>query len=264
MQKTDASKNPKESLTIRIGLDSLAILTPEGNLDTLEMKSGISASANLREAFKTHPLLNGQAKHATVLVDATTMLIPEEEFNEEDCSLLFSHAFSGHESDLKGHYAISNLHAVALFAFEKDLQTVINDHFSTSSFIPVCAPLWQYLGQRPVLNRQRLYGYFHDGKLDLFCIAKNRFKFCNTFSATHAHDTLYYLLNAFSQLGLKADRDEISLIGSTPHKLWIANNLQTYVQRIIQEDAESLGLALLQQHPSLPADLAIIHQNNLP
>ena len=249
-------------MVIRIGMDTIAILTPEGEYATVEMKSGVSASANLREAFKTQPLLAKSYPQVVVLLDATTMLVPEEEFNEEDKDIVFSHVFSGHDSNIKGHYELAGLHATALFAFEKDLQTVIHDHFPISTFIPVCAPLWQYIGQRPALTRQHLYGYFHDGKLDLFCFTKNRFKFSNTFSATHPHDTLYYLLNAFSQMGMKAERDEISLIGNTPHKLWIVNNLQTYVQRIIQEDAESLDLSLLQQYPSLPVDLAIMHQNN--
>ncbi len=256
MQHTDT-----DSLIIRIGMDSLTVLTNDGQQTTMDMKSGISISANLREAFKTLPLLSKNYERATIMVDAMTLLIPEEEFHDADSDILFSHAFSGHESDVKEHYTMADLHAVALFGFDKDLLTVIHDHFTATTFIPVCAPLWEHFARQTSQSRQRLYGYFHDGKLDIFCFAKNRFKFSNSFSATHAHDTLYYLLNAFSQLGMKADRDEISLIGSTPHKLWICNNLKTYVQRVVDDEADSLDLPLLRRFPAMPIDLAIIHKS---
>ena len=54
--------NPTKTLTLRIGHDSMAFLssvdadeTPV--YQTYEMKGGMSTAANLREAFKTLPIL---------------------------------------------------------------------------------------------------------------------------------------------------------------------------------------------------------------
>ena len=37
-------------------------------------------------------------------------------------------------------------------------------------------------------------GYFHDKQLDIFSFQQNRFKFCNSFETSRAHDSLYFLL----------------------------------------------------------------------
>ena len=198
---------------------------------TLDMKGGISVSANLREAFKTLPLLQKRHAKATVLIDTATMLVPDEEFDTDEASAIFDHAFSGYEQDAKLYCEMPRLHTVALFAVNKDIQTVLNDHFDQVEYMPVCLPVWQQFSQREDGPRQRLYCYFHDDKLDIFAFSKHRFKFCNTFSATHSHDALYYLLSAFTQLGLKAERDEVILSGVTPHQKWIIDHLSKYVDR---------------------------------
>ena len=99
--------NPTKTLILRIGPDALTFLSSdiEGQpfIKTYEMKGGMSVAANLREAFKTLPMLGGTWEKVTVLADVPTMLVPEEEFDAADTDLLFSHAFSGHERDVKLH-----------------------------------------------------------------------------------------------------------------------------------------------------------------
>ena len=138
-------------------------------------------------------------------------------------------------------------------AIEKDIQTVLSDHARRCTYLPVCLPVWEHYGRSSSITRQRLHGYFHDGKIDIFSTSGNRFKFCNAFSATHSHDTLYYLLNAFTQLGLKPTRDEVVLLGSVAHQQWIADHLGKYVEHIVVEPLPDktlpLDLTLLTNRP---------------
>ena len=94
-----------KTLTIRIGHDTLAFISTgsdgEPFFQSYEMKGGMSAAANLREAFKTLPTLADSWEKATVLADVPTMLVPEEEFDPADSDILFSHTFSGCERDVK-------------------------------------------------------------------------------------------------------------------------------------------------------------------
>ena len=245
-------------LLVRIGRGNLVFIAKDATGKTcppliVEMKGGVSASSHLRDAFKSHDLLREPFGSGVVLVDAPTMLIPEESFNAGDADLLFNHSFSGHERDAKCHTPLENLHVVTLFALGKDIQTVIGDHVASCTYLPVGLPVWERYGRQTHATRQRLYGYFHDGKVDIFCTSGNRFKFCNAFSATHSHDTLYFLLNAFTQLGLKSSRDEVVVLGSTPHQQWISDNLAKYVEHVVVEplpdDTLPLDLYLL-THPN--------------
>ena len=51
--------------------------------------------------------------------------------------------------------------------------------------------------------RSKLYGYFHDQRLEVISFQQNRFKFHNTFDAQRRADSLYFLLYTFRQLGMK-------------------------------------------------------------
>ena len=231
------SKKQSPSLVIRLGRSAQTFLAHDastGSDETAihEMNIGISVPANLREAFRKQAILGRNYASVTVLADVPVLVVPDEEFAEADSSIIYRHTFSGHDHDVMRHCTMERLHAVALFGLEKDLLTVMDDHFPAATFMPVCLPVWEHYCRHAEVAHQRLYGYFHDDKLNVFAFAKGRMKFCNAFSATHAHDALFYLLSVFTQLGLKADRDEVVLLGSTPQQQWISDNLQGYVRRV--------------------------------
>ena len=256
-----------KTLTIRIGHDTLAFISAgsdgEPFFQSYEMKGGMSAAANLREAFKTLPMLADSWEKATVLADVPTMLVPEEEFDPADSDILFSHTFSGCERDVKLHYPLESLRVVALYALERDVQTAVSDHCKEAEYLPVALPLWQHLGKQADDSRQRLYGYFHDGKVNIFSFSKQRFRFCNTFSAVHAHDAQFYLLSTFTQLGMKGDRDEVMVMGTTPHLKWVADSLRPFVSRIIIGDAQALQIDN-SVSPDIPLDICVFLQLALP
>ncbi len=265
MQK-QSNTTSHSTLTIRIGQNSFAFLVQEGSQGkrestTFDTKGRMSISANLREAFQTIPLLKSAYDKTIVLADVATLIVPEEEFNEEDAEIMFSHAFSGYEHDAKKHISLPGLHAEIVFSISKDILTVIGDHFPNYQVIPVCYPVWLSKSQNSSTSgRQQLHAYFHDGKVDVFCINKHRFKFCNTFGATHEHDVLYYLLNAFTQLGFQSNRDEIIILGLTPHKKWIIDNLKQYVNRV---SAPELSIVEQNGQQPLPYDLSLLSNQQI-
>ncbi len=258
----------QKKILFRIGNSTISFLPletdgPSHDYISLDIKGGMSVSANLREAFKTHPQLSTPYDKAQVLVDTSTILIPEDEFAKDEASILFDHTLSGHLNEPKLHCVLGNHRAVAVFAVNKDIQTVMADHFKEVVYQPVGLPVWQLCSPHTDLARQRLYGYFHDSKVDVFCLNGHRFKFSNTFSAVHSHDALYYLLYAFRELGLKADRDEVALLGSTPHMKWIEDNLKQYVGRTLKEE-EAVGSIQETAWPQMPLDMRCILQANRP
>ena len=189
-------------------------------------------AVNLREAFKN--VVASDLNHADVLLDTPQMLVPIEQFDEDDIKTLFDYAFPAKEQvqHIVRYNVLPDLKTVCLFAVNKDLAGVLQDRFDDLQFIHAMTPVWQYLHQRSFTgHRSKLYGYFHGKRLDIFSFQQNRFKFCNSFESTHTHDALYFLLYVWKQLHLEAEHDEMHIVGDIPEQEWILQELKRYLQK---------------------------------
>ena len=96
------------------------------------LNSSISMAANLREALRTLPLLEDSFERVLVMVDTPTLMVPTNEFNEEEGDILYRHTFTGQEQQQVMHTVLPDLNAVVLFSVQKDLRTVIEDNFRSA------------------------------------------------------------------------------------------------------------------------------------
>ena len=77
-------------VTLRIARSSMSFAIVESTAinglayDPYVVRSGMSMAANLREAFTNSPILSQGFQRAQVLIDTPVMLIPLDEFDEED------------------------------------------------------------------------------------------------------------------------------------------------------------------------------------
>ena len=233
--------NPqKERIIIRIGQRHLSFATiskgEDENMITYEpyvIKSGISIAANLREALKSAELFKTGIKRALVMLDSPVLLIPVEQFEEGTMEDMYNQSFPHKEPIGLLYNVLPELNAVAVFAINKDLKTVLDDHFADLRISTLMAPVWKHLHYRSFTGaRGKLYGYFHDRKLDVFSFHQNRFKFSNQFDAKGAHDTLYFLLYVWRQLLFDAEQNELHLVGELPHQEWLVGELRKYLQNV--------------------------------
>lgn len=125
-------------------------------------------AANLRQAFKESTLLQRGYQKVRVYLDSPILLVPIEEFHEEDIDVLYQHAFNSHNSDAILYRVQPELNAVAVFPINKDLKMVVEDNFKDVRFTPIMQPMWHYLHHRSFTGiHRKLYVYFHDKKLDV-------------------------------------------------------------------------------------------------
>jgi len=240
MDPTGSTIN-KQRLTIRASRQTLSFAVVENNTErsvTYEpytVRSGISVAANLREAFSTANLLDRALTRADVLVDVPVMLVPLDLFDEEQMGTLYDYAFTNEENrqEVKMFNVLGELNSVAVFAVNKDLKLVIDDHFADSRFICSMTPVWKHLHRRSFTGlRRKMYACFHERRLDIFSFLHNRFKFCNSFDATRAHDALYFLLYVWNQLQLSAELDELHIAGEMPEGEWLTGELRRYLKNV--------------------------------
>ena len=253
----------QQRLIVRVSRNSLAFASVNSGGDgqitfkPYTLNTGISMAANLREAFRTETILNDDYARVLVMIDSPVLMVPIDLFHEEDQRTLYQHSHHEHEQDEVLNTVLPDLNCVAVFAVNRDMKMVFDDHFTKPTFIAAIAPVWRYLHQRSYMGvRDKLYAYFHDRHMEVFSYGQNRFKFCNTFDARNAHDALYYLLYTWKQIGLQAERDEIHLVGDLPEGEWLTEELKRYIKRVyVINPAGDFNRSVVTQIEGLPYDL---------
>lgn len=252
-------------LTIRAGKNNLSFSVAEGErqvtYEPYAMKSGVSMAANLRQAFKESELLLRGYRKARLFIDTPVLLVPVDEFDEKQKDTFYQYSFEEHESDIIMHRVQPQLNTVALFPLNKDLRTVMEDNFADVRFTPVLQPVWNHLHQRSFVGIQKkLFAYFHDSKLDIFCFDKNRFKFFNSYATTHAKDAIYFILYVWKLLGMDQKKDELHVVGDVPDKDWFIHNTKLYIQKTyLLNPAAEFNRAPLTEIKNIPFDLQALY-----
>lgn len=250
-------------LTIRVSRHSLSFSTIDATAENQVIfepyivKSGISIAANLREAFKTGKLLQREFQRVQVCLDTPTLMIPVEEFVEEQAGLLYQHTFTDNGNGMILHSILPDLSVAAVFAMNRDLRLVIDDHFRQVRIIPLIQPICSHLHRRSFTGmRHKLFAYFHDKRLEILSFQQHRLRFYNAFDAAHSRDAVYFILYVWKQLGFDALQDEIHLVGDMPDASWLTEALRHYVQKVytINPSAE-FNRAPVTQVKGMPFDL---------
>ena len=212
-------ENRKERIVIRIGRHHLSFSSIDPmsteqpiTYEPYVVKSGISMAANLREALKGAGLSQMGIRKALVMVDAPVLLIPVEIFEEGKMATMYSQSFPPKEQELM------------LYNVLPDLKITV-----------AMSPVWRHFHHRSFTGtRNKLYGYLHDQKLDVFAFQQNRFKFCNQFDTNRTQDTTYFLMYVWKQLMLSAEQDELHLAGEglVDDKNELVTGLRRYLQNV--------------------------------
>ena len=231
--------------------------TNDVRYETYRMNQGISLAANLREALASSTIGTPEGR-VLVMVGTPVMLVPVDDFNDNDADTLYRHAYpsslsgnsgnswcsssEGVQTAIVGQSVVPTLDVVALFAIDKDVHTVVTDRFVQAKFMPAMQPLWTYLSSlsgnsgnswhSSLRGGNVLHVCFHDGQMSAFAVRNNHVRFCNSFHVSRANDAAYLTLNAWTQMGMDAEHDVVDIIGTPPEGDRFAETIRRYVRRV--------------------------------
>ncbi|MBQ0074545.1 MAG: DUF3822 family protein [Prevotella sp.] len=257
-----ANKVSGNTIIIRAGQGTLSFLCGE-EYHQYPVKSGMSISANLREAFREQPYLQQPIAKAILKVTTPVVLIPKEDYLDTadfDADAMYSYVLTGHKGEVKIIKELPELEAVALFSVNSDLQMVVGDNSHDVEVENVMLPVWKhfYSNYYQMGQRRKMFCYFHDRQMDICSFEQRRLKYANVFDAQHAHDALYYMLFVWKQLGMNQTEDDLYVIGDMPHKDWLMERLKAYLSRVHEIDPKaSLNRSPLAEIESMPFDLMV-------
>lgn len=270
-------KNFNQRIIIRIGQNTLsfAVADPsaEGGIafEPYVLRSNMSLSANLREAFQKSPLLGRDFEEAQVIVDAPVLLVPSGEFDEKQAETLYQHTFASEKNAMAVEQTrivcneLEKLNAVAIFKMNSDLRLVIGDHFTDVLYQHLMQAVWNHFYAQNFTGTQRkLFAYLHDKRLEIFCFDMGRFRFSNAFEVNNSRDAVYFLLAVWKQLGFDAQNDEIHLVFDTEtvatadaqnDRDTLMETLRRYVKNVHAPETSETSAG------NLPFDLKILFEN---
>ena len=254
----------QKRLVIRVGQSSLSFskATADGvTFVAYQLNSSISIAANLRQALQEEAILHESFNQTLVLVDTPVLMVPDGLFVESEQEDLYYHTFSRQDQQKVMNYVMSDLKCVVLFSVLKDLYTVCNDALSGVHFMPAIAPVWRHLHLRSYAGqRQKLFGYFHERRLEVFAFGQNRFKFFNSFAVNNPNDALYYILSVWKQLAMTPEHDELHLVGDIPEREVLMEEAQKFVKRVFYiNPSGEFNRAAVTQLQDVPYDLMVLY-----
>ena len=257
----------KLRLTIRFSRNNMAFAVgdPQENgmlvYEPYEMNMGISVAANLREAFKVSELLQSGYKRLLAEMDTPVMLMPIADFGTQDIETLYHHTYhrQGNEEILSS--ILPDLNAIAVFAINKDLKLVIDDHFKDIRIQPLMQSVWTHIYRHLYTGpRRKLFAYFHEKRMEVFSFQQNRFRFSNSYEVENEHDALYYLLYIWKLTGMDTEKDELCLIGDTPYLNGFIDKAKQHLKlcRLINQEVY-FSNSQLAKRKELPYDMKAIY-----
>ena len=268
MTETDNNISDKKlRLTSRFSRNNMAFAVgdPQENgmlvYEPYEMNMGISVAANLREAFKVSELLQSGYKRLLAEIDTPVMLMPIDDFGTQDIETLYHHTYhrQGNEEILSS--ILPDLNAIAVFAINKDLKLVIDDHFKDIRIQPLMQSVWTHLYRRSYAGpRRKLYAYFHEKRMEVFSFQQNRFRFSNSYEATNEHDALYYLLYIWKLTGMDVEKDELYIVGDIHYQDWLIDKVKQHLKfcRVINQEVY-FNNSQLAKRTDIPYDMKTIY-----
>mgnify|MGYP001738070644 FL=1 len=229
--------------------------------ESYNVNNSISVAANLREAFKKSELLQSGYKRALVAIDAPTMLVPLDEYREQDAETLYKHTLKWQRSEDILTSTMPKLNAVAVFAVSKDLKMVVDNHFENIQVQPQMQAVWTHLYKYAFAGiRQKLFAYFHDKRMEVIRFQRNRFEFCNSYVANSTQDILYYLLYVWKLMGMDRGDNELYLAGNVPNRDELCTELQQFVNRYhVLEVATDFNNVAMATQKEIPYDLKALY-----
>jgi hypothetical protein len=254
----------RQRLIIRISRDSILLSTTEGQevrFERYPLNSGVSQATNMREALKAVPILQDEYNKVQVMMDSAVLITPVSLFREEDKEQLYSHAFTRQESQLVMHSILPDLNVVTVFAVQKDLHQVLHERFPQVTYRPLMSGVWRHMYQKSFTGQhQKLYGYFHDKKLEVFSFGPNRFKFQNVYNVGTTDDAVYFLLSVWKLLGLNPQSDELHIAGQMTDKEQLKERLLEFIKRVFMSNPSGeFNRAPVTQIEGMPYDMMLMY-----
>ncbi len=183
-------------------------------LHTLPIQPGEGIKP-LEETVFSQPLLTRAFEKVFFIVDSPRFtLVPEAFVSTEDNPLYLDFCFP-HRDGSPMATPLPHIGAHILFDLDTELASFAQRTFDRPTLLHSLAPTCEYFYKKSRLGyNAKMFAHWEDGELQLFCYNSQGLLLVNQYPLHHPYDGIYFILNAWKQLGLNPEEDELSLSGN--------------------------------------------------
>ncbi len=243
----------------------------ENSLTTGELDIDGYAGSTLKAieaAIYDHQLL-GDFNDVSIVVDSRHFVVLPPDFQPDDtlgadgqssAQAVLEAAFGNMEGDL-GYCRLEKCNAAIAFEMPKGLKAFLERTYFQPRIVHPLYPLCEhYCGVNAESEIARMHLHFapEGDKMDMVAFNKGRLALANSFEFASAADAVFYVLHAWSSLGLDSMSDEIQLTGNRDTRDAVMPKLREYVRYVMPGIFPAAALKLGQDAVKAPLELILL------
>ncbi len=220
-----------DTLFIRIGEDKIVFARYDRikestlNYSCFPIDKSVSLNANMHKALAGQPLAKGDFTRVAVLVDCRVVLVPLNEFDDDEMDLMYKYNMPQSYSRHRVFYDMLPLqNAVMLGSVDKDLEHTVLEAFPNAMFHSALMPLLLHFSSLCSRTDKagKAFATWMGENLVLMAFRKGEISLTNTYEKVGGKsNALYFLLSFLRQWNVVPERDEVYLAG------WSEKNEET-------------------------------------
>lgn len=263
MQATGNNQNQTYNLSIRLRADGLSFygyntaLAVPVVMEHYPFAEGKSAAETLEEAIAGSPLLQGGVAPVVYgLVKGPSMQIPLECFRKEEVHALYRLTYAQDKTGKTYYNILPHLEIAQIFTIEPDVERTLCQHFPGIRFYHQHSMMLEKIWMMEQQEQPRLYAYFDESEMFIFCYKDQRLQYANTFPADVASNAAYFLLSVWKGLELDVHTTPCFLLGQGSLKDAAAQQLGRFLKDVRNTSATDIfRRSTLARNPQVPLDL---------
>lgn len=161
-------------------------------------------------------------------------LIPASFFSRDKITdyLAFNHAGEVDHEIFSSFIAPLEIYSV--YAFQRDLVSMISLHFKEVTFLNQTAPFLMHIATvQKVFSKPAVFVGLNTGFFDLAAMGDGKLQLYNTFQYVNESDLLYYVLFAYKQLGYEPQKVPLFISGEQSSRMSYFEMLKQYISETI-------------------------------
>lgn len=183
--------------------------------------------------YENDSLLKEYRKIYVIFSSDRFTLIPAFFAEKEEADIYYDFCFEKRNETIQSNKLVRN-NCYNLFGTDPGISAFLQRTFHTPIFIHHISPLCEYFHNKSRLgNFSKMYIQIQPRFIDILSFNPQGLNFVQTYKYRHTNDVAYYILNAWKQLNLDQQKDELQITGTAQIRKEISDILKKYIVNIV-------------------------------
>lgn len=256
------------SLVLRIGETSVKFILfneeEENSLISRELPIDNSSKDYLKaleNCIYDNPVLIQDFKKIIVSVDSSHFVVlPIELAEDETVQDILEYMYVGDDGDYNINELITSKSSLACL-IPRGVLAFLQRTFNMPKIVHHLTPLCVYSAEKCQKSGiSRMFVHLYDNRMDMCVFGKDELLMTNTFHLREKDEAVFYMLNAWQNLGLDVRSDELQISGDKALRDTLTPQLRKYINYVMPMIFPVSAMKIGQDAIKAPFDLILLSQ----